>query len=33
MDFGIDGKGQYRLVKDVTGKCWAWKDFIWNKHL
>jgi len=32
MDFGIDGKSQYRLVKDVTGKCWAWRDFIWNKH-
>ncbi|KAF1976621.1 alpha/beta-hydrolase [Bimuria novae-zelandiae CBS 107.79] len=32
MDFGIDGKGEYRLVKDVTGKCWAWKDFIWTKH-
>lgn len=32
MEFGTDGKGKYELVKDVTGKCWAWKDFIWRKH-
>ncbi|KAJ4287825.1 hypothetical protein N0V90_012529 [Kalmusia sp. IMI 367209] len=32
MDFGTDGKNGHRMVKDVTGKCWAWKDFIWNKH-
>ncbi|OAG05997.1 alpha/beta-hydrolase [Paraphaeosphaeria sporulosa] len=32
MDFGSDGKAGFRLGRDTTGKCEAWKDFIWNKH-
>jgi hypothetical protein len=32
MDFGSDGAGRLHLGKDRTGKCDAWKDYIWNKH-
>jgi hypothetical protein len=31
--FGTDGGSGVQVEKDRTGKCEAWKEFIWRKHL
>jgi carboxylesterase type B len=32
MTFGTDGGDGVEFVNDRTGKCDAWKEFIWRKH-